>query len=383
MSSSVVFRWKLTTAASVIGILFLAVSFHQSKVVEGREEATTTTAAASYQQHLDTSEQALLLRPEEEQEEMTLFLGSCNGQLDQFLESEEDITSNAANDINVFDGISLSIHRNGQGEACGTVAISTNTMKASLAELGKCKEAGKMNKFEVESFLTDMIANELEPNSSCGDESTDNNDDEDDNQQSLFGYCDMGPDRTVLQPDSENLVPVTSGGSLPCRFFTREGLRISSIQQLASLAKMSKEKSQQQCFLAATAAIDDGVALADGDEETCAAPSLHLYAVPAGRVFMFAPSYVGEVFKLTHVTGLKEEPISIEVLSLEPRVFDIHNFFSPDEAQGLIEKALAETSETHGLHRSTTGTSEKAVFSKRTSENAWDTHGKLSQQIKR
>ena len=28
---------------------------------------------------------------------------------------------------------------------------------------------------------------------------------------------------------------------------------------------------------------------------------LHLYAVSAGRVFMFAPSYVGETFKLPHV----------------------------------------------------------------------------------
>lgn len=116
-----------------------------------------------------------------------------------------------------------------------------------------------------------------------------------------------------------------------------------------------------------------------GKEETCpGATPLDIYAVPAGRVFMFAPSFVGEIFELHHVQDASGNPLSMEVISLEPRVFDIYNFFSEDEAQRLIDKALKETSETHGMHRSTTGATNGAVFSKRTSENAWDTHGALA-----
>lgn len=342
-----------------VGILFAALLSLYSPIIEGREDV-----AASQHRHLDINEDdALFQHYDNEDEQVEVSLGSCNGQFDHL---GEDYTS-------VFDGISFEIHRNGESTSCGSVSSSANAMRTSLGDMGKCREAGTMDKYELESFLTDMMATEL-----VGQEESCDSVDDAEAPQGLFGFCDMGPDRTVIQPDSEKLVPVSSG-SLPCRFFTREGLRISSLPQLASLAKMTKEKSSQECV----AAGDDTTGDTENQETTCAAPSLHLYAVPAGRVFMFAPSHVGEVFKLTHVTGLKEEPISIEVLSLEPRVFDIHNFFSPDEAQGLIDKALAETSETHGLHRSTTGTSEKAVFSKRTSENAWDTHGKLSQQIKR
>ena len=68
---------------------------------------------------------------------------------------------------------------------------------------------------------------------------------------------------------------------------------------------------------------------------------------------------------------------------MHPRVFEIHDFFSPIEADELIGKSEQETSATHKLHRSTTGSTDGQISSRRTSENAWDTHGKLALKIKR
>jgi hypothetical protein len=64
-------------------------------------------------------------------------------------------------------------------------------------------------------------------------------------------------------------------------------------------------------------------------------------------------------------------------------VFEIYDFFSTTEADELIGKSQKETSATHKLHRSTTGATNGQVYSKRTSENAWDTHGSLALKIKR
>jgi hypothetical protein len=70
-------------------------------------------------------------------------------------------------------------------------------------------------------------------------------------------------------------------------------------------------------------------------------------------------------------------------LSLNPRVFDIVNFFNKEESDSLVQKSLAETDETFAFHRSTTGTATHSVFSKRTSENAWDTTGPSAMEVKR
>jgi hypothetical protein len=62
------------------------------------------------------------------------------------------------------------------------------------------------------------------------------------------------------------------------------------------------------------------------------------------------------------LTGAGENrTIVLEVLSVEPRVFDVHYSCNVEEAQGLIAMALAETSETDSLHRSTTGTAPTSV----------------------
>jgi hypothetical protein len=98
---------------------------------------------------------------------------------------------------------------------------------------------------------------------------------------------------------------------------------------------------------------------------------------------MFAPFYVGERFVVDHVNDTIGELIVVETISLNPRVFEIYNFFSKQEAQQLIDKALSETSESHKLHRSTTGATGGSIYDRRTSENAWDTHGKQASRIKR
>jgi hypothetical protein len=86
-----------------------------------------------------------------------------------------------------------------------------------------------------------------------------------------------------------------------------------------------------------------------------------MYAVPAGRFFMFAPAMVGEKFVVDHVSNAST--IVVETLSLSPRVFELYGFYSSQEAENLVDEALAETSETHKLHRSTTGATSGKVYS--------------------
>lgn len=252
----------------------------------------------------------------------------------------------------------LVLHRNGEPKNCGVVASSVTGMVQNAPD---CEA---FDSYIVESFLTDYFAETLTESGSCGSL------DDPVARPGLSGFCDMGPDRTVIQKDHDSLVPISSG-SLPCRWFTREGLRISSLEQLASLAEIAvKTRNDGDCR-------DD-----DADEECFSRPSVHLYGVPAGRVFMFAPSFVGETFTIDHVKDADGKTLTMEVLSVNPRVFDIHNFFNKEESDSLVQKALAETDETFGFHRSTTGTGTHSVFSKRTSENAWDTTGPSAMAIK-
>jgi hypothetical protein len=111
---------------------------------------------------------------------------------------------------------------------------------------------------------------------------------------------------------------------------------------------------------------------------------LHLYAVPAGRVFMFAPAHIGEIIHLPHVTGGDpKKPVYLEVLSVSPRVFDLVNFFSKDESATIVERALEETSESHRIKRSSTGAVGYTVNSGRTSESGFDTNGPTAMTLKK
>jgi hypothetical protein len=268
------------------------------------------------------------------------------------------VSSDSSEDSDTWwEDLTLVIHRNGEPDHCGN-AIPKQSK--NLADVSSSD-----TKYQIESFLTNVVAETLMDSSGCG--SPDN----ETAPEGLVGFCDMGPDRTPVLLDYKKLVPV-KGGSLPCRWYTREGVRISSLDQLKALAEQAKQTTSQTC--------------ANPQEDVCGdTAELHLYGVQAGRVFMFAPAYVGEIFDLSHLSMRPDpdKPIYMEVLSVNPRVFDILNVFSKDEADEVVARALKETSPTHALHRSTTGSNENSIFTKRTSENAFDTHGTTAMKLKK
>lgn len=263
--------------------------------------------------------------------------------------------------------IPLVVHRNGEPEPCGesTVGDLVTELRNNFNQ-ESCPE--EMDKYLFEMLLTKSLNSVLED--ACKSE-----EEYGIPELGLLSYCDGGVDHTPILLDHDELVPVVASESrtLPCHFHNREGLRITQSTQLSDwITAVLKEPDQQDC---------------EGDEntQTCVSvpKGMHFYAVPAGRVFMFAPSYVGEIFHLPHVTGSSDKPIHLEVISLEPRVFDVFNFFNREESKELVDRAIAEKSETHRIKRSTTGAGDKAVNSRRTSESGFDTNGKTALKIKK
>lgn len=258
----------------------------------------------------------------------------------------EEVESSGWKDLNII------VHRNGEPDPCGIALLSNDSIDG----------ASKLdNKFQTESFLTEVIADTMLDKSSCT--SPDNYL----NIEGIRGFCDMGKEHTPILFDYNKLVRV-KGGTLPCRWYTREGLRITSMEQLRQV--ISKVKTTT-C----------------ANPQECDNPNseFHLYAVPAGRMFMFAPAFVGEKFDLSHMsqTPDPENPVVMSVLSINPRVFDLINVFTKEEADSLVNRALSETSPANRMKRSTTGTIQNSVFSKRTSENAFDTHSETSLKVKK
>jgi len=322
-------------------------------------------------------------------------------------------SSGSTRDGDFFGGVSFALHRNGEPDPCGAVVASASAAEAfreALGEMDLCErgEGAKqqrpqeLDKYQLETLLTTMFANDegLRQQDAdgggaplCG--STDNATAA---SAGLRGFCDMGPERTVVQNDHDKLVLVPPDpasdieeGSLPCRFYTREGVRIDSLSALASLVDEARKSSSSSDCTGGDAKQQQQ----EGEEGTCgnnASPSpspsavVHLYAVPAGRVFMFAPAYIGERFVLEHMKDdmvVGGKPLVLEVISVNPRVFELYDFFSIEEGNRIVERAVKETSKTHGLHRSTTGSVGGSVFNRRTSENAWDTSGPDAKAIKR
>lgn len=305
-----------------------------------------------------------------------------------------------------FQNTKLVIHRNGEADPCSSQKADTSTSNAFI-ESSKLfdKPLDKYTKYDFDALVTHALGVGSTPKVKDGTSPTGVLDDSgakcsptwneerhylnfhattdsnasssEDREKFLISpfvkYCDMGPTRTPIQLDHGKLVRLPQIQSLPCHFHTREGLRIGSFEMLADLARK-------------TAASEECANPQEGEEGTCSnggVKELHLYAVPAGRVFIFAPKYVGEIFELPHVTFHEDLPVSLQVISLTPRVFDIYNFFSRDESSRIVEKAIKETSETHRMKRSSTGASGYNINSQRTSENGFDTHGKEAQAVKR
>ena len=269
------------------------------------------------------------------------------------------------------DPIDFVLHRNGEPSKCGSASIPSITNLLNEYDI----DSNSMNKYDVETFLTRAFAENIDDAASCG--SVDNHT----APEGILSFCDMGVDRTPILLDHDRLVRLP-GGSLPCRWYTREGLRIKSLGQLEEMAAAAWSKNmQQQCESSDT----DQQCVQANESEGKSSVQLHLYGVPAGRVFMFAPEYVGEIFDLSHLTlnPFKDNPIYLKVLSTNPRVFDVVNFFTGEEADEIVKRALEETSPSHKMHRSTTGTTEYSIFNKRTSSNAFDTHGLTAIKLKK
>jgi 2OG-Fe(II) oxygenase superfamily len=116
-----------------------------------------------------------------------------------------------------------------------------------------------------------------------------------------------------------------------------------------------------------------------------------LYVVPDNRPFIFPTGEVGSNRTLRHVshhfTSLfpyaDGRTMTLETLSDSPKVFKLHNFFSTDEAEFLIEYALKITEEDYRLKRSSTGASGYHVNSVRTSDNAFDSTSHVAVSLKK
>lgn len=308
-----------------------------------------------------------------------------------------------------FYDVDIVIHRNGESDPCsrqihegkennnGTALSSTSRAFLNSFNTGK-KSLDQYEKYDVDAMLTHALVGGA-PGTADSNEPPilpDNGDSckptwqskhhyldsspllkKNEVLSSMIKFCDMGVDKTPIQLDHNKLVRVPGIGSLPCHFHTREGVRVTSLKQLAQLAREAKVPTGECAVNERTVDGSCGTAESAGRRE------LHLYAVQAGRVFVFAPKYVGEIFELPHVEVPRGLPVWLEVISLSPRVFDIFNFFDREESAAIVDKALKETSETHRIKRSSTGASGYTVNSQRTSENGFDTHGKEAQAVKR
>ncbi len=285
-----------------------------------------------------------------------------------------------------FKGLSFAIHRNGEASPCGSTTADLEEALGNLMSQKKLLKDVNLKKHKVDSLLTTAFGQHLLSKSSCGPEKPPDsikgkkrrmkwgrgeNYKIEGVDSSFLNFCDMGEKHTPILHDHNKIVTVKSGvdneiETLPCHFHTREGLRITSFKQLHELVDTLEIK--QDCSISAEG------------EQTCEeSKMMHLYAVPAGRLFMFAPAYVGETFTLSHVNHpVNPEPVTLKVLSVSPRVLDVINFFEEDESKAIVHKALNEKSESHRIKRSSTGASGYNVNSQRTSENGFDTHGEVA-----
>ena len=318
-----------------------------------------------------------------------------------------------------FKDVDIFFHRNGEAYPCSRQDPALADNKDPLGHVSKAliyaagmtmttlakqevvnrgtKSLDTYNKYDFDAIVTHMLAGGISEQSilenkgsSCGPTWEEKNHYLDTAPHlkntniptAIYKYCDMGLDRTPIQLDHEKLVTIPEIKTLPCHFHTREGLRVTSLEQLANLAREAKVSTVGECTEEernADGTCNEIAAASSGEQRK----ELHLYAVQAGRVFMFAPKFVGETFELPHVTVPKNLPVCLEVISLSPRVFDVFNFFDREESAAIVDKALKETSETHRIKRSSTGANGYNVNSQRTSENGFDTHGKEAQQVKR
>jgi len=307
-------------------------------------------------------------------------------------------------------GLRVVIHRNGEANPCGDVSWQDLDERIASAISDDNDYLSKYDKYEFESFLTMAIAGvagvgrvSSPLHANCGPEKVPPEIRGKRNRRvwkikrkkhlkraPLFlQYCDMGERRTPILPNHGSLISVQYGPgrkrSLPCHFHTREGLPITSFKDLIKLAtdlplKVLNEQSDYSDKDYSDKNTGDGTS----NRKFCQGKRIfHIYSVPAGRNFMFAPSYIGETFDLDHISTDAGKPVSLKVLSISPRIFDIINFFEPSEANEVVQGAVEQKSEVYKMKRSSTGVAGYSVNSQRTSDNGFDTHGKTAKKLKR
>ena len=223
-------------------------------------------------------------------------------------------------------GVSFSIHRNGEASPCGSTTTDIERVLGDFVSMKSNLKDARLSKYKVDSLLTTALGQHLLSHESCGPETPPEsikgvrrkhwgrgeNYKIKGVDSSFLNFCDMGEAHTPVLHDHQKLVPVNSGigneiETLPCHFHTREGLRITSMKQLYEIADTLKMK--QDCRVSS-----------EGGQTCQESKTMHLYAVPAGRIFMFAPAYVGETFTLSHVHHPDNpEPVTLKVLSVSPR----------------------------------------------------------------
>eukprot|EP00752_Nemacystus_decipiens_P008301 g7421.t1 len=108
-----------------------------------------------------------------------------------------------------------------------------------------------------------------------------------------------------------------------------------------------------------------------------------VYVVPQNRNFVWPTIEVGRKVTVPHVKTPLGTEVTLETLSHSPRVFKLSNFMDMEEADNIIEDALGMTQEAYRLKRSSTGTKGKSISKTRTSDNAFVTHTKTAQALKR
>ena len=109
-----------------------------------------------------------------------------------------------------------------------------------------------------------------------------------------------------------------------------------------------------------------------------------LFLVPPDRHFVWPTFGVGHRVELPGVaSAYPGKPITLTTLAESPRVFEVENFFSEQDADDLVAFTLGIDDEVFGLKRSTTGAKGSEVSSQRTSENAFDTSSPVAMKLKR
>lgn len=109
-----------------------------------------------------------------------------------------------------------------------------------------------------------------------------------------------------------------------------------------------------------------------------------LFLVPPDRHFVWPTFGVGHRVELPGVaSACPGNPIVLTTLAESPRVFEVENFLSEQDADDLVAFTLAIDDDVYGLKRSTTGAKGSEVSSQRTSENAFDTSSPIAMRLKR